>query len=108
MRSSCTAIFCRAVLLYYGILTMCGFVKCLQVILATGGGAYKFSDMASERLGVTLAKGDELSCLLKGLNFLLKHIPDECYYFDTPNSPDDCSTSVAYDMQVCITEVALR
>eukprot|EP01083_Nonionella_stella_P004485 12988_1 len=70
-----------------------------EVILATGGGAYKFSDMARDRLGVTLAKGDELSCLLKGLNFLLKHIPDECYYFDSMNSPDDSQTSTAYDMQ---------
>lgn len=39
---------------------------------ATGGGAYKFADVLKERLGVSLDKEDEMSCLVAGANFLLK------------------------------------
>jgi len=44
---------------------------------ATGGGAYKYTDLFKERLGVSLDKEDEMNCLVAGANFLLK--VDACY-----------------------------
>ncbi|KAJ0048912.1 hypothetical protein Pint_15450 [Pistacia integerrima] len=49
------------------------------VIKATGGGAYKFTDLFKERLGVTLDKEDEMDCLVAGANFLLKAIRHEAF-----------------------------
>ncbi|URE13212.1 pantothenate kinase [Musa troglodytarum] len=49
------------------------------VIKATGGGAYKFADVLKERLGVSLDKEDEMSCLVAGANFLLKAIRHEAF-----------------------------
>eukprot|EP00897_Mesotaenium_endlicherianum_P000944 jgi/Mesen1/10850/ME000093S10365 len=48
-------------------------------IKATGGGAYKYSDVFKERLKVTLDKEDEMGCLVAGLNFLLRAVRDEAY-----------------------------
>ncbi|KAI4336147.1 hypothetical protein L6164_014712 [Bauhinia variegata] len=49
------------------------------IIKATGGGAYKFADLFKERLGVSLDKEDEMSCLVAGANFLLKAIRHEAF-----------------------------
>ncbi|XWS48170.1 hypothetical protein CRYUN_Cryun13aG0050100 [Craigia yunnanensis] len=49
------------------------------VIKATGGGAYKFSDLFKERLGVSIDKEDEMDCLVAGANFLLKAIRHEAF-----------------------------
>ena len=72
-----------------------------EVILATGGGAHKYSEAFTKKLGVNFIRGDELTCLLKGLNFLLEHIPDECYYFSRPDVRSD-ETTEPYDMQVLL------
>jgi pantothenate kinase len=37
----------------------------ITAIGCTGGGAYKFSQMFNERLGITLKKSDELECLMR-------------------------------------------
>ena len=50
-------------------------------VKATGGGAFKFATLFSERLGVTLTKEDEMSCLVAGANFLLRAIRDEAFTF---------------------------
>lgn len=34
-------------------------------VRATGGGAFKFSDLFRERLGVVLKKEDEIACLVQ-------------------------------------------
>ena len=39
-------------------------VRCVQV-RATGGGAFKFTDLFRERLGVVLKKEDEIACLVQ-------------------------------------------
>ncbi len=52
----------------------------------TGGGAYKFSDLFQERLGITLRKMDELDCLMRGLEFVLQHVVGECYTFKPDKS----------------------
>ncbi|RAL41205.1 hypothetical protein DM860_017754 [Cuscuta australis] len=49
------------------------------IIKATGGGAYKFSDLFKERLGVSIEKEDEMDCLVAGANFLLKAIRHEAF-----------------------------
>lgn len=49
-------------------------------IMATGGGAHKFYDLFSERLGVEVRREDEMECLITGLNFITS-IPNEAYYF---------------------------
>ncbi|KAH1201606.1 Pantothenate kinase 2 [Glycine max] len=46
---------------------------------ATGGGAHKFADLFKERLGLSLDKEDEMSCLVAGANFLLKAIRHEAF-----------------------------
>ncbi|KAM0949155.1 putative pantothenate kinase [Dioscorea sansibarensis] len=48
-------------------------------VKATGGGAYKFSDVFREKLGVTLHKLDEIDSVVAGANFLLKKIPCESF-----------------------------
>lgn len=70
-----------------------------EVVLATGGGAHKYSEAFTKKLGVNFVRGDELTCLLKGLNFLLEHIPDECYYFSRPDLRSD-ETTEPFNMQV--------
>ncbi|OVA16989.1 protein of unknown function DUF89 [Macleaya cordata] len=49
------------------------------IIKATGGGAFKFTDLFKERLGVSLDKEDEMDCLVAGANFLLKAIRHEAF-----------------------------
>lgn len=53
--------------------------KC--VIKATGGGAYKFTDLFKEKLGICLGKEDEMDCLVAGANFLLKSVHDEAFTY---------------------------
>ncbi|KAJ1984765.1 hypothetical protein H4R34_000453 [Dimargaris verticillata] len=52
-----------------------------HVIKATGGGAHLFHDLFVQRLGVTLQKEDEMSCLVAGLNFFITKIPDEVFTY---------------------------
>lgn len=53
---------------------------------ATGGGAHKYAKVLTERLNVKVQTGDELKCLISGLNFLLQNVRDECYYLSDPAS----------------------
>ncbi|KAJ6313383.1 hypothetical protein OIU77_014815 [Salix suchowensis] len=50
-------------------------------IKATGGGAYKFSDLFKEKLGISLEKEDEMDCLVTGANFLLKAVNHEAFTY---------------------------
>ncbi len=53
-----------------------------KVVPITGGGAYKYEQFFLDRLRTYVWKVDELTCLLTGLNFALKHVPDECFYLE--------------------------
>eukprot|EP00112_Aurelia_sp_Birch-Aquarium-sp1_P015547 Seg3456.1 transcript_id=Seg3456.1/GoldUCD/mRNA.D3Y31 product="Pantothenate kinase 4" protein_id=Seg3456.1/GoldUCD/D3Y31 len=53
-----------------------------KTIKATGGGAYKYTNLLSTKLGMKVDKLDEMECLIKGCNFLLKNIPNECYTYE--------------------------
>lgn len=40
------------------------------MLAVTGGGAFKFNDLLSSRLGVHVLKSDEMLCAMTGLSFL--------------------------------------
>ncbi|KXZ50162.1 hypothetical protein GPECTOR_17g798 [Gonium pectorale] len=52
-------------------------------VKATGGGAYKYSDVFKVRLGVVLEKEDEMACLVSGCNVLLKAIHHEAFMYES-------------------------
>lgn len=52
-----------------------------NIVKATGGGAFKFADLFKEKLGITLDKEDEMSCLVAGANFLLKAVNHEAFTY---------------------------
>ena len=54
----------------------------------TGGGAYKYTDLITDKLGVRVDKEDEMDCLINGCNFLLKNIPDEAFAFMRHGNPE--------------------
>lgn len=57
------------------------FHRYIKEIACTGGGAFKFSSLFESRLGIELQKTDEMDGLIKGLNFVLKYAPEECYTY---------------------------
>ncbi|XP_022246842.1 pantothenate kinase 4-like isoform X1 [Limulus polyphemus] len=59
-----------------------------KTIKATGGGAYKYTDLLTSTLGLTVDKEDEMECLIKGCNFLLKNIPDEVFQYRRHGNPE--------------------
>uniref|UniRef100_A0A8C5D0B1 4'-phosphopantetheine phosphatase n=1 Tax=Gouania willdenowi TaxID=441366 RepID=A0A8C5D0B1_GOUWI len=52
-----------------------------KVIKATGGGAHKFKELIEKKLGLNVDKEDEMTCLIKGCNFVLKNIPHEAFVY---------------------------
>ncbi|XP_034196424.2 4'-phosphopantetheine phosphatase [Osmia lignaria lignaria] len=57
-------------------------------IKVTGGGAYKYTPLLQEKLGLTVDKEDEMTCLIKGCNFLLKNISCEAFEFERHGNPE--------------------
>ncbi|KAL7637380.1 UNVERIFIED_CONTAM: hypothetical protein RMT77_012108 [Armadillidium vulgare] len=57
-------------------------------IKATGGGAYKYAELITKKLGFTVEKEDEICCLIKGCNFLLRNIPDEQFVYCKHEDPE--------------------
>ncbi|GAQ81909.1 pantothenate kinase [Klebsormidium nitens] len=53
-----------------------------KVIGATGGGAKKFAHVFHEQAGIQLRKEDELKCLLKGIDFLVRHAEDDSFEYE--------------------------
>ena len=51
-------------------------------IKVTGGGAFKYADLIEKKLGLTIDKEDEMQCMIRGCNFLLRNISDEAYYYE--------------------------
>uniref|UniRef100_A0A3P8WQ37 4'-phosphopantetheine phosphatase n=1 Tax=Cynoglossus semilaevis TaxID=244447 RepID=A0A3P8WQ37_CYNSE len=52
-----------------------------KVIKATGGGAHKFKELIERKLGLKVDKEDEMTCLIKGCNFVLRNIPHEVFVY---------------------------
>lgn len=57
-----------------------------ELFWGTGGGIHKYGDLMKQIFGVKIHKDDELECLLRGLNFLLKNSNHECYYMEDQES----------------------
>uniref|UniRef100_A0A0P6CRZ5 4'-phosphopantetheine phosphatase n=2 Tax=Daphnia magna TaxID=35525 RepID=A0A0P6CRZ5_9CRUS len=57
-------------------------------IKVTGGGAYKYADLLQEKLGLTVDKEEEMTCLIEGCNFLLKNIHDEVFIYQRHGNPE--------------------
>uniref|UniRef100_UPI00358F78F6 4'-phosphopantetheine phosphatase n=1 Tax=Myxine glutinosa TaxID=7769 RepID=UPI00358F78F6 len=57
------------------------------LIKATGGGAHKYKELIEEKLGLRVDKEDELECLIKGCNFLLRNIPHEAFSYCKHSTP---------------------
>ncbi|EGD82050.1 pantothenate kinase 4 [Salpingoeca rosetta] len=56
------------------------------VVRATGGGAHKYPALfASNNMDVH--KLDEMECLVRGSNYLLKSVPDEAFTFNKDTTP---------------------
>ena len=69
-----------------GMHTMCG----------TGGGAIRFRGEAASMLGVNLVSRDEIDCLVKGMGFLMLHVPAEAYTFHGRRPVDRPMEGVQY------------
>ncbi|XP_048588181.1 4'-phosphopantetheine phosphatase-like isoform X2 [Nematostella vectensis] len=57
------------------------------IIKATGGGAFKYKDLLTTKLGVRVDKEDEMQCLLRGCNFVLSSLPHETFEFRRDEDP---------------------
>lgn len=57
-------------------------------IKITGGGAFKYTPLLQEKLGLLVDKEDEIDCLIKGCNFLLKNIPCEAFEYHRHENPE--------------------
>ncbi|KAK7080541.1 Pantothenate kinase 4 [Halocaridina rubra] len=57
-------------------------------IKATGGGAYKYAELIQQKLGLLVEKEDEIGCLIKGCNFLLRNITDEQFAYHRHSEPE--------------------
>lgn len=57
-------------------------------IKATGGGAYKYTDVLTNTLGLMVDKEDEMECMIKGCNFVLRNIPDEVFEYRRHVNPE--------------------
>lgn len=67
---------------YYGHDPAKGAINGNLVLIATGGGAYKFYDKLSTSLQCKVQKEDEMQCLIIGLDFFVTEIRREVFYFD--------------------------
>ena len=53
----------------------------------TGGGAYKYSELIETKLGLNINKEDEMLCMIRGCNFLLRNISDEAFSYQRKDDP---------------------
>ena len=56
-------------------------------VKVTGGGAYKYSEMIEKKLGLKITKEDEMQCMIRGCNFLLRNITDEAFSYQRKDDP---------------------
>jgi type II pantothenate kinase len=54
----------------------------MKSIGCTGGGAYKYEDFIQEKLSVHIEQMDEMECLVRGMQFAIANIPNECYSYE--------------------------
>ncbi|XP_072177688.1 pantothenate kinase 3-like [Diadema setosum] len=67
---------------------------------ATGGGAYKFEHDILETVNMQLMKADEFKCLIRGIHFVDRLLPNECYYWNKPDPLDnEASEKLPFDFK---------
>ena len=59
----------------------------VKEVKVTGGGAYKFADLIENKLGLRIAKEDEMECMIRGCNFLLRNISEESFSYQKKDDP---------------------
>ena len=59
----------------------------MTVLQVTGGGAYKYSQLIETKLGLNITKEDEMLCMIRGCNFLLRNISDEAFSYQRKDDP---------------------
>ena len=59
----------------------------MTVLQVTGGGAYKYSQLIETKLGLNINKEDEMLCMIRGCNFLLRNISDEAFSYQRKDDP---------------------
>ncbi|KAI0464915.1 hypothetical protein LJB42_000130 [Komagataella kurtzmanii] len=52
------------------------------IIMATGGGAFKYNQLLLDEIKCPVVKTDEMQSLIVGLDFLITRIPDEIFTID--------------------------
>ncbi|XP_066588941.1 4'-phosphopantetheine phosphatase [Prorops nasuta] len=57
-------------------------------IKVTGGRSHKYTSALQEKLGLLVDKEDEIGCLIKGCNFLLKNISCEAFEYERHGDPE--------------------
>ncbi|XP_076238438.1 4'-phosphopantetheine phosphatase [Calliopsis andreniformis] len=57
-------------------------------IKVTGAGSHKYTNLLQEKLGLLVDKEDEIMCMIKGCNFLLKNISCEVFEFERNRNPE--------------------
>lgn len=61
---------------------------------STGGGSIKYANLLKEKIGFEAVKLDEIACVVKGCNFLLRNIPHEAFSFE---KKDDTEPKFSYE-----------
>lgn len=56
----------------------------IQALGCTGGGAFKFEESFRQRLGVRMLQMNEMECMVRGMQFALANISEECYTYRPP------------------------
>ncbi|GFT82620.1 pantothenate kinase 1 [Nephila pilipes] len=55
-----------------------------STVCATGGGAFKFEENFQKEVRLKIHKFDEMDSLIRGIQFVEKNYPRECYYWSDP------------------------
>ena len=63
------------------LLEASGVTEHIKTIGCSGGGAHKYARMFEDELNITFKQLDELGSLIKGMNFALTNVKDECYTY---------------------------
>ncbi|KAK6641070.1 hypothetical protein RUM44_012769 [Polyplax serrata] len=68
-----------------------------NTIKVTGGGVCKYAGCIKEKLGVLIDTEDEICCLIKGTNFLLRNVAKEAFSYQQNGNPEYVFQSVDSD-----------
>lgn len=74
-----------------------GMATLVTTVCATGGGAYKFEQNFRQEVNMKLIKCDEFDSLIRGVQFVEKVNPSECYYYANATDEINCA-KVGFDL----------